>query len=105
MQIIIFSRIFVKKETMKNSIYIDIDTERDQPILIGKPPEIIPPANPEEAKVMIVTDVSCLCEALCVLIHMADQNGYATKEDLVKASIVHLTEMLTEESPSEPTKE
>jgi hypothetical protein len=82
---------------MKNSIFIDVDTEREQPILIGKPPEITPPATPEEAGVMITTDISCVCEALCTLIHMADQNGYATKENLVNASIKHLNDMLAEE--------
>ena len=30
---------------MKNLIYIDVDTEREQPILIGKGPEIPTPTN------------------------------------------------------------
>ncbi len=79
---------------MKNALYIDIDTEREQIVLIGKPPEITPPQTPEEAAKMITLDVSCVCEALCTLIHMADQNGYATKEDLVKASMKYLNDLL-----------
>jgi hypothetical protein len=89
---------------MKNSIFIDIDTERDQPILIGKPKEITPPTTPEEAAKMIITDISHVCEALCSLIHVADQNGYATKEALIAASITLLNNMLVEQ-PSEPTSE
>jgi hypothetical protein len=81
---------------MKNSIFIDIDTERKQPVIIGKPPEITPPTTPEEASVMINTDISCLCEALCTLIHMSDQSGYTNKEILVEASIKHLNNMLVE---------
>ncbi len=79
---------------MKNAIYIDIDTERDQPVLIGKPPEIKQPETPDEASKLVITDISCVCEALCTLIHMADQNGYAAKKDLVEASIKHLNELL-----------
>ncbi len=82
---------------MKNIIFVDIDTEREQQVQIGKPAEIAPPANPEEAKAMINTDITCLCEALCTLIHMADQNAYGKKEELVKTSIGYLNAMLTEE--------
>ena len=39
---------FVKKIFMKNTIYIDVDTEREQHILIGKGPENEPPANKGE---------------------------------------------------------
>jgi hypothetical protein len=87
---------------MKNALYIDIDTERDQKILIGKPPEITPPQTPEEAAKMITLDISCVCEALCTLIHMADQNGYATKEDLVKASMKYLNDLLVTPKIAEP---
>lgn len=86
---------------MKNSLYIDIDTERDQIVLIGKSQEITPPTNPEEAAKMITLDISCVCEALCTLIHTADQNGYATKEDLVKASKKYLDDLLVEKPKDE----
>ena len=81
---------------MKNTIIVDVDTERDKPILIGKPPEIKPPETKEETGIMITTDISCLCEAMCELIHMSHNNGYAKKEDLVQAAIKHLNDMLIE---------
>lgn len=87
---------------MKNSIFIDFDSERDQPILIGKPSDVTPPTTPQEAAKMLVTDISHVCEALCSLIHVADQNGYAAKEELIKASITHLNSLLIEPAP-EPT--
>lgn len=84
---------------MKNSIFIDVDTEREQPVLIGKPPEITQPETAEEAAKMIINDIGCVCEALCTLIHLADVNGYATKQELINASVTLLNGML------EPPKE
>jgi hypothetical protein len=86
---------------MKNKIYLDIDTDRTPPIQIGKPEEFNKPTTPEEAKQMVSIDISCVCEALCTLIHIADQNKYGDKEQLVKASIEHLNHMLTPITPKE----
>jgi hypothetical protein len=79
---------------MKNKIFLDIDTERAQPIQIGKPEEFNKPTTPEEAQQMVSIDIACVCEALCTLIHIADQNKYGNKELLVKASIEALNTML-----------
>jgi hypothetical protein len=89
---------FVKKIFMKNTIYIDVDTEREQHILIGKGPENEPPANKGEAAKMIVNDIACVCEALCTLIQVADQNDYAKKDELITESIKQLTKMLVQET-------
>jgi hypothetical protein len=88
---------FVKKIFMKNTIYIDVDTEREQQILITKGAEN-QPTNKEEAAKMIINDVACVCEALCTLIHVADQNQYAKKDELITESIKQLTRMLVEDS-------
>jgi hypothetical protein len=100
---------YICKKTinMKNSIFIDVDTEREQPVLIGKPPEITQPENAEEAAKMIINDIGCVCEALCTLIHLADVNSYATKEELIKASITLLNGMLEplKETPSDETQQ
>ena len=84
---------------MKNVIYITIDTERDQPIIIGKPPEITPPTTPEEAKEMILIDINCLTEALCRLIDIANQNDYGDLTNLVDSSIMTLHSMKTLDLP------
>lgn len=81
---------------MKNSIYIDVDTEREQPILIGKGADTVQPETPEGAMEMIKTDISCLCEAMCSLVHVADQNGYGSKEQYVTGLIARLNEFLLE---------
>jgi hypothetical protein len=79
---------------MKNLITIDVDTDRDQPILIGKSSEIESPTNKDEAREMIINDIKCVCETLCILIDVADKNKYALKSELITESIKQLTKML-----------
>lgn len=81
---------------MINSIFIDIDTDRNKPIIFGKPPDITPPSNKEEAREMILNDIICLAQALKTLIIMADENEYADKKELVVASIDTINEALTQ---------
>lgn len=68
---------------MTNSIFVDIDTEREKAIIFGKPPETPRPSNQKEAKEMIMNDIATLAEALIVLILTAHHNGYADKYVLV----------------------
>jgi len=89
---------------MKNTIYIDIDTERKQPILIGKGSEIPAPETREEAGKMIVEDIACVCDALINLIHVADQNSYATKESLIEKVKGQLDEYLSNPTPENNEK-
>lgn len=79
---------------MKNLITIDVDTDREQPVLIGKGGDIPSPTNKEEAREMIINDIKCVCETLCMLIDVADQNKYALKAELITESIKQLTKML-----------
>jgi hypothetical protein len=87
---------------MKNTIFISIDTERDQPIIIGKPPEITPPGTPEEAKEMIIIDINCVTEALCRLIDIAHQNKYGNMVNLVDNAIMSLHSMKIEKPAELP---
>lgn len=93
----------VKKTNMKNAIFIDIDTDREATCMFSKPSSITPPSTPEEAKVMIITDISSVCQALCALISLADQNGYGKKADLVDVSIKHLRDMIEAKTEVEST--
>lgn len=79
---------------MTNSIFIDIDTDRDKPIIFGKPPDIEPPSNKEEAKEMILNDIICLAQALKTLIIMAEENEYGSKKELVVACLNTINEAL-----------
>lgn len=81
---------------MKNIIQINVDTEREQQIIITKPEEIKKPETREEAGTMITQDLTCICETLCMLINMASDNGYANKKELVDISIKRLSELVNE---------
>jgi len=86
---------------MKNTIFIDIDTDRDRPVLIGKGQDSEVPTNEEDAKGMIAIDIASICEGLCELIHVASQNGYGSKEGFVHASIEQLNLLLNTASAIE----
>jgi hypothetical protein len=81
---------------MKNFIFIDVDTDRERPIIFGKSPEFTPPENHEEAKAMILNDIICVAEAISSLIKIADENGYADKKDLVVATVNTLYELMND---------
>lgn len=87
---------------MKTILCIDVDTERQYPINFSKPAGFAEPTTPEEAKDMIMNDIASVCEGLCVLISVADQNQYATKEALVAAAIQRLNTVLTAKIESNP---
>jgi|AntRauMFilla1563_2_1112583.scaffolds.fasta_scaffold158789_1 hypothetical protein len=69
---------------MKNSIYIDIDTENNPPIQFSKGPDFVIPTNQQEGIEMVSLDIGCLVDALITLIHIGTQNGYSNKPDLVQ---------------------
>ncbi len=75
---------------MKNTIYIEIDTEKETPIMFGKSPDSIMPKNAQEAGEMVLVDIKCLTEALMSLIYLADQNKYGNKNELLNETILKL---------------
>ena len=91
--------IFVKTKNMKNTIIVDVDSERERQIIIGKPYEIAPLSTPEEMKPMMENDITCLAHGLCELIRLASLNGYCDKETAIKTSIGFLNDLLTEAVP------
>lgn len=88
---------------MTNGIYIDIDTERENPIRFAKSPDIPQPTNKEEAQAMVLNDIACISEALALLIGVADQNGYRSKMELVQAAINTLNSVLNEDNGPKET--
>jgi hypothetical protein len=79
---------------MKNTIYIDVDTDKENPITFSKPSSIEQPIDSDGMKSLILNDITCLCEGLCTLVNLADQNNYSKKEDLIKAITGRLNDML-----------
>jgi hypothetical protein len=88
---------------IKNSIYIEVDTEQETPIKFHKPTGTVAPTTREEAAQMLLTDIACLAEALTTLIYIAGANQYADKNELINASIKTLYNALEvgDNNPSE----
>lgn len=80
---------------MKNILIVDVDTEREQPILISKGEGVERPKDAAEASKMILEDISCLFEAMLTLVHIADQNEYTKKADIVNQMKLGLDGFLT----------
>ena len=86
---------------MKNSIYINIDTDRTPPIVFGVTPDMIPPQNEEEAKALVLKDIKCLTDALLTLINLAHKNNFGDSTVLINESITILSNSLTDEHKEE----
>lgn len=86
---------------MKNTIIIDVNTERDQPILIGKGPETNPPTTREEAAKMLIDDIACVTDAIINLVHIVDQNQYGDKQTIIDRIKERFDIYLAEPAPTE----
>lgn len=78
---------------MKNIIILDVDSERNPRVVLSKPPDTVLPTNANETTIMLVNDIACVCEALCSMIQIAHNNGYANKESLIKECVIHLDKL------------
>jgi len=70
--------------SMKNIVIVDIDTERKDAVVVGKPADIPEPTSLEEAKVMVDLDIKSLTEALVTLVAASHINNFADKDGLIK---------------------
>ncbi len=86
----------LKLIVVKNKITLDLDTDREVPLIITRPLDWVEPSNPEEAKQSIDLDIKMTCEALCRLIKVASDSNYGDKTDLVKAANFHLNNLLND---------
>lgn len=86
---------------MKNIIIVDIDTDRDPVVQIGKMEGSELPKNSEDAKEVIIKDMACLTEALCVLVDAADQSNIKTVEESMKDITTHLERSLEDITETE----
>jgi hypothetical protein len=77
---------------MKNVLFIDLDSDRTNPghIIIGKPDGTRRPSSQEEHTQMVIDDMMTLCEALCTLIHLAEDQRVKPSADSLRDCIKHL---------------
>ena len=78
---------------MKNSIFIDFDSERDDKVRITKPEEMVKSIQDSNSeRQMVVDDLTTCVNALGTLIHIAHVNDIADKEASANLCIEYLTE-------------
>lgn len=75
---------------MRNILTIDLDDERQETVLIGKPLGNHP-TNQTELHDAIRLDIATLCEGLVTLIHIAESQGVRTSAESLRLCIEHLT--------------
>ncbi len=82
---------------MKNSLLIDLDTEREDPIRITKTEDTVNKVNDEEsAKKMVLEDMTTLCNALGTLIQLANDSGYIDSNVSAKMCVNYLNDNFLE---------
>lgn len=74
----------------KNQVIVDLDTERENPILIGKSENYEMPYEIEDYKTAILLDISTLCEGICTLMHLAESLGIQKSPVTLRECIKHL---------------
>ena len=77
---------------MKNVVIFDKDTEREEPLMISKPEGFGQPKNEEEAKKMIIEDISTATEGLLTLTKIAHDSGYMDGAKSSELIIKYFTE-------------
>lgn len=78
---------------MKNSIFIDFDSEREDKVRITKPEEMVKTIQDNNSeKQMVLDDLTTCINALGTLIHIAHVNDIADKEASANLCIDYLTQ-------------
>jgi|TARA_Y100000389_G_scaffold202451_1_gene247777 hypothetical protein len=83
---------------MKNTLMIDLDSDREDPIRITKPENVVETVKDEDsARKMVMDDLTTVCNALGTLITIAEDNNYFDSEKAVKMCIDYLNDNFIKE--------
>lgn len=82
---------------MKNVVIIDRDTDREVKIELKKPEGDNKPTTPDEAKKVIIDDISTTTEGLITLVKMANDSGYMDADKSAKLIISYFEKFLIKE--------
>ena len=83
---------------MKNSILIDLDTEREDSIRLTKPEDLAYKIESEsDAKSMVMEDLTTICNALGTLIKMGNDSNFFDGKVVTKMCINYLQENFLQE--------
>jgi hypothetical protein len=87
---------------MKNSLFIDFDSEREDKVRITKPEDMVKAIQDNEGeKQMVIDDLTTCINALGTLIHVAHINDIADKEASSKLCIDYLNETFINKKDNE----
>lgn len=75
---------------MKNTVIINLDYDRQVPVIIEKPVGIMKPKDESEAKEMIKKDIITASHGLFTLIEMANDSGYMDSDKAAELLITQL---------------
>lgn len=71
-------------------LVVDIDPERKPAVVISHGVRTGNEVNPVDSHFDVVSDMATLCEAICTLIHVAENEGIKRSPDSLKDCIEHL---------------
>ena len=77
---------------MKNIVYIDIDTDREQPVKVGKAPDFKLPETKEKDQEVTQLDVKSLVEGILVMGIYMEEKDYQTFDDTLDDVMEQLRE-------------
>lgn len=75
---------------MKNKLIINIDDERNRPVLLEKPEDYSSPDDDKEAERMMKQDMETICEGLVSLMSTCDRIQFSSKENSIRYVAKHL---------------
>jgi hypothetical protein len=76
----------------KNIIIFDKDDEREDRFWVTKPDDSYKPKSEEEAKQMVVDDISTATEGLLKLVKIGQDSGYIDSVESAKLIVKYFTE-------------
>ena len=80
----------------KNVLYVDVDSEREETVQIGKPKHFIAPLNKNAMEQVLMTDLTTLCEGIVTVAHLIDKEEFHSKDNVIKFVIQHLAKSISE---------
>jgi hypothetical protein len=87
---------------MKNTVMIDFDSDREEPIIITKPENTLEGIDDgDKAKKMVLEDITTVCNALGTLIKLSNDSGYLDGETSANMCIEYLRDNFISDSDSE----
>jgi hypothetical protein len=91
---------------MKNTLMIDLDTDREDPIRITKPENLLENVNDDDtAKKIVLDDMTTICNALGTLIQLAEDSKYFNSDKAAQMCVDYLKDNFIEVNNTEDYEE